>query len=239
MKRTSHGIRAGTWCISVLVVALAAPLLAAPVAAQEPSGFSFVGGIAYEPGGPGSALVDELVAAGYSDQLPASCRGPGCEPPDHPFFFDEGLNIAALVGMRYRFGAPVSLEMIFSNGQRGHAEGYNHAARDYLIIAYSSFLLTTTAGAHVGPFRLEAGPVLNNTGWESTRNSSRQASGRTTAVGGTVGVSGSVRIPDAVLAVKVGVRRFPGTDLLTAVQAPFAPDYNSFFIGVTASPAGD
>lgn len=242
MSGMSHGMRSGAWWGLVLGVALGAQLAAAPMApavAQEPRGLMFVGGIAYEPGGPGRGLLDELVAAGYSDRLPSNCAHPGCEPPDHPFYHDEGLNIAALVGMRYRFDAPFSLEMLGSNGQRGHAEGYSSSAREYLIVAYSSLLLTTTLGAHVGPIRLEAGPVFNSTGWEVTRNSARSRKGRTSAVGGTAGVSGGVHLGGALLSLKVGIRGFPGTDLRIPVRVPFEPDYHSFFIGVTAIPTGD
>lgn len=241
MKQPSYGIKA-VRCPSTLLVALAVSLLAmppAPADAQEPRGLAFIGGIAYEPGGPGPGLLDEMVRAGYVDRLPSNCAHPGCEPPDHPFYHDEGLNIAALVGMRYRFDAPFSVEMLGSNGQRGHAEGYSSSAREYLIVAYSSLLLATTVGAHVGPVRLEGGPVFNNTGWEVTRNSSRFRKGRTTAVGGTAGASGSVHLGGAMLSLKVGIRGFPRTDIRNAVQTPFSPDYQSFFIGITAIPTDD
>lgn len=240
MSRPSRGApHEARWWLAVLTVALVAPFTTGSAAAQEPLGLTFIGGIAYEPGGPGAALVDELIMAGYADHMPASCQFPGCEPPDHPFYFDEGLNVAALVGVRYRFTAPLSVELLASNGQRGHAEGYSSRARDYVVVAYSSLLLATTVGGHVGPLRVEAGPVFNSTRWEATHNSSRQKRGRTAAVGGTLGVTGSVRLSDALFSLKVGMRGFPGTDLRPAIQVPLEPDYHSFFIGVTAIPTGD
>lgn len=229
-------MKGGAWLAAVIAGLLAVPLRAAPAHAQEHRGLAFVGGVAYERGGPGPSLVDELIAAGYDDQRPQPCPYEGCEVEETPFYFDEGLNLIVLLGVRYYFHPMVSIEGLGSNGPRGHAEGYDFLRGEHLIVAYSSLMFATTLGAHLGPIRIEAGPVLNSTGWNVTRNSFTGSGGRTSVVGSTAGLGGSLRLADVILSIKAAIRRFGRTELPPAVQIPLAPEYHSFFVGVTVSP---
>lgn len=224
----------GMWGVGMLVAGL---LTASPAAAQEPAGLTYIVGVGYEKGGPGPALVEEMVEAGYDDRIPCSA-GCGLNDP-YPYYHDEGLNITGMVGLRYRFAAPFSLELLASNAQRGHGQGYSARTQTHLVLGYASYLVAATAGVHMGPVRLEAGPVLSATSWQVTRNSARRRDTRTTALGGTAAVSGSVRLSDMLLSLKVGVRKLQPADMRSGLLFPFEPAFESYFVAITVIPTGD
>lgn len=209
-------------------------LLAAPLSAQ--GGFTLVGGVAYEPGGPGPALVDGMRAAGFDDIRPGVCYGTNCPyAVETPFYYNAGIDLAAFGGFRYRAPGPFSVETLISNGQRGHAEGYDSGGRGHLLVSYASFILSTTVALHVGPIRLEAGPAVNRTGWAATRNHSRTIEGKTVTLGGTAAVSGEVRVGELLLSFKSGLRQFPAVDLRDPVWLALDVDYYSVLVGVTVT----
>ncbi|HSH45613.1 MAG TPA: hypothetical protein VK966_07140 [Longimicrobiales bacterium] len=222
-----------------LVLALGGP--GAPAAAQEASGLSFVGGVAYERGGPGDALVRSLREAGLDDVRTQSCPAPNaqCEDVAHPFHFSEGIPIAGFIGARYRFTLPVSVEALVSNGERGHAEGYNEERSEHLIVGHTSFLLTTTAGAHLGPVRIALGPTLKATRWKVTRNSGAANRQSTMSVGATAELSAALFTRAAETRFRAGYRAFPDRDLSGTLHEPLEAEYRSFYVGVTVSPPLD
>lgn len=225
--------------VGALVVGmlLAGAVTPSPAAAQEPAGVTYIVGVGYERGGPGPALVEEMLEAGYDDPIPCSA-GCGLNDP-YPYYHDEGLNITGMVGLRYRFTAPFSLELLASNGQRGHGQGYSARSQTHLVLGYASYLVAATAGAHLGPVRFEVGPVLNATSWQVTRNSARRRDHRTTALGGTAAVSGSVRLPEMLLSLKVGARKLQPADMRSGLLLPFEPAFESYFVAITVIPTGD
>jgi hypothetical protein len=213
-----------------------AVLTAAPASAQSESGASFVAGLAYADGSPGPALADALRAAGMDGVRSGTCNGVVCiEPVEHPFYYDEGLNLSFLLGVRYRMEWPISFEILLSNGARGHAEGYNSATFDHLVVSYTSFVLSTTVGAHLGPLRFEAGPVFNSTGWKSTLNSTEVVDDRTLSVGTAIGISAGVDFKEVVLTLHAGYRRYPSPEFDTPIRTPLTADYSAFYVGLTAS----
>lgn len=216
--------RGAPWLLGIVVTLLAA----GSAHAQEPEGLKLVGGLAYEPGGPGAVLEAELGAAGYDDR-PYSCSS-DC---DFPFYHDEGLNLAMALGFRYRFVAPFVIEAILSNGQRGHAEGFSSDARGHLTLAYGTLILASTAGAYIGPIKVAAGPALNRISWDVTRDSRNAGRGVSVAPGGTVEMAMDLRAADTLFSLKVGARRFAAAGLDEAVDLPFQIDYSSFFLGFT------
>lgn len=219
------------WVVGLTV--LAALLIAGPAAAQGPRGLTFVGGIGYEQGGPGASLLDGLTAAGMDDTKMAWGSG----TTRYPLHYTEGLNVVAFIGGRFRFDAPLSLELLLSNGQRGHAEGYSATDQETLVVAYASFLASVTGSVHLGPVRVGAGPVINAMAWDATRNSQDAGSATTSLVGGQVEGGFSVRAGDTRVSLRGGVRRFPPVDLGPAIAVPMEAEYRSFFVGVTVSPA--
>lgn len=234
--RTSLPGRCGP---ALLVGAMAGLLLAAPAAGQELRGLTFVGGVGYEWGGPGPSLVDALREADLADPKEGRCfYATTCaEPIDYPVYFNEGLNLTAFIGARYRFDAPLSIELLFSNGQRGHAEGYNETTRETLVVSYAAFMVTVTGGLHLGPVRLEAGPVLNQIFWGITRTSEDAGSEGIPVFGVNLGAGGGFRVGAVLLSLRAGIRQFPTTDLRPALQVPLEADYRSFYVGVTVLPA--
>lgn len=233
-RRWSTATRSLAWCL------LAALCFAVPARGQEPRGLTFVIGLGYEEGGPGPALTDALAEADLADVKPERCVLTTCvDAVEHPVHFSEGLNLAAFFGGRYRFDAPLSLELLASNGQRGHAEGYNDETKEDLVVAYASFLLSATLGVHVGPVRLETGPVLKQTYWNVTRSGRDLGRRGIPAFGALLGASGSVRVADVFLSVRAGLRRFPTTDLRSRFNVPIEADYRSFLVGVTVLPASN
>lgn len=235
----SDGSRRGPGRVwGVVAGVLAALLVAAPAWGQEPNGFTFLGGIGYERGGPGGALIDALHTADLADVQPGRCHATTCvDPVEYPFHYTEGLNLAGFIGGRYRFDIPLSFELTVSNGPRGHAEGYNDELKEHVIVAYESFLAAATAGLHLGPIRLEAGPVINHTSWELTRNSRTIDEQGIPVIGGTVGASGGVRVGEVFLSLGAGLRRFPTGGLEPAFHIPLQADYRSYFVNVSVLPA--
>lgn len=223
--------------LALVPALVAAALLPATGAAQEPRGLSYMLGIGYERGGPGPALVSEFLKAGYDDNLPCSVQ---CEGQNSfPLYHDEGLNITGMAGIRYRFDRPFSLEALVSNGQRGHSQGYSADRGTHLVVSYAAYVMAVTAAAHLGPLRLEAGPVLNGTSWQVTRNSARRRDARTTALGATVGASGGVRVNGMAVSLKVGARRLQAADLRSELLLPLEPEFVTYFIGLTVIPTGE
>lgn len=227
-----------TWARWTVLVAWAMALLlvAEPVGAQQDTRLTLVGGLGYEPGGPGPALVDALEAAGMDDVRYGACLQTVCpNGVQHPFYSNAGIDLVAFAGLRYRFRAPFSIEARISNGQRGHAEGYDETAKRHLLVSYVAFVFSGTAALHLGPLRLEAGPALNRTAWTATRNSVNETQGRTWTLGGVAAVGGELRAGDALISFKAGVRQFPGADLLEPVSVPLQVDYDSILIGLTVT----
>lgn len=198
--------------------------------AQEP-GLRFVGGVAYQEGNPGASLVSTLEADGWGDRR--SGLGGGRE---HPFHYTEGIDLMAFVGARYRFGLPFSVELLLSNGPRGHAEGYNRAESDVLVVAYSSYLVAATAGIHLGPLSLEGGPVVSRMSWNATRNAQEIGSEKMAVVGTALGATGTVRLSDVLVSLRAGIHQYPDIELRQALRVPLRADYESFYVGVTVSP---
>lgn len=200
-----------------------------PVAAQEPTGLFVVLGLGYEDGGPGESLLEGLTASGYHDDK--------TEPPEQfPFHFDEGLDIAGFAGVRYRFSMPLSVDLVASNGPRGHAEGYNDAAKKLLVLSYSTFHLTATAGAHLGPFRVGAGPVLSQTAWETRVNTNEVANATTRALGLAGEIGGNLLVREALLSLKAGFRMFPESKLQVSIDA--SPTYSTLYLVLNVLPIG-
>lgn len=225
-----------TWCALVALLSILAGT-ATPATAQDPRGLSFVAGLAYEWEGPGPSLIREMTAAGFDDEKPEECFGTICVyGTQYPFYHDEGLNLAGLFGVRYRFGAPFSVELQLSNSLRGQAEGYNQARGDYLAVTYSSILLTTGLAAHIGPLRVEAGPVWNRTAWGVVRTRRHSGEGTTVTIARMVSGSLGFDIGDATVAVKGGVRENPSVDLNGPIQVELHPGYRTYFLGITVAP---
>ena len=210
---------------------LTAVLMVAPAAAQGP-GLRFVGGIGYEEGSPGESLVASMEAAGWGHDK----TGWG-GAQEYPFHFDEGIDLVAFIGARYRFSAPLSIEVLLSNGPRGHAEGYNRIEQQVLVVAYSSFVVTATGGIHLGPIRLEGGPVVSRMSWDATRNAQEAGNEQAMVLGTTFGASGTVRLSSVLVSLRAGVRRYPEIDLRDELHLPIRADYESFYVGLTVSPA--
>jgi hypothetical protein len=230
-----HTVRRGALLGGVL-----AALAAGPAAGQAVGEVSFVGGLGYTQGSPGPGLVDGLDALGLGDTRAGQCYGTVCvDGVDHPFYHDEGLDIAALAGVRYRAHRLLSLEALISNGQRGHAEGYNAETREHMVVAYASLLLSTTVNGHLGPFHLEAGPAVSTTGWRATRNSTTTIRSRSWALGTTVGAGVSVPFQEVVLTLRAAVRRFPHVELEVPSRQYIEADYRALIVGITATPLHD
>ena len=239
MSGAPHPSRGTGGALLALLVGIGVLLAyTAPAGAQDGRGLRFVGGLAYESGGPGPSLVDALAAADLGDDKPGRCYAITCvSSTEYPFYFNDGLNVSAVAGTRYRFDAPFSVELLLSNGQRGHAEGYNDQDKQTLLVAYASFMLTATAGVHVGPLRLSAGPVVNNVIWDVKRNTQDIGKQGIPTVGVTLGAGGSIRIRDVLVSLRAGARRFPTTDLHPTFNVPLQADYRSFFVGIAVLPA--
>lgn len=230
-------MKAGSrWCALVALFSIGAGTTT-PAAAQDPRGLSFVAGVAYEWDGPGPSLVREMTAAGFADEKPKECYGTICVfGTQYPFYHDEGLNLAGLFGVRYRFDAPFSVELQLSNSLRGQAEGYNLERGDYLAVTYSSILLTTGLAAHIGPLRLEAGPVWNRTAWGVVRTRRHSGEGTTVTIARMVSASLGFVLREATVAVKGGVRENPTVDLDGPIQIELYPRYRTYFLGITVAP---
>lgn len=235
MNSVSDLRRAAVCALSLLLmIGLSAD---AAWAQHDPRGLSFVAGAAYEWGGPGPSLVRELAAAGLDQDKPEECFGTTCVyGEEYPFYFDEGLNLAGMFGLRYRFDPPFSIEALVSNSLRGQAEGYNQEVGDHLVVTYSSILFSTTLAAHLGPVRLEAGPLWNRTRWGKTRTRSSSASGTTVTLGAVLSASASRVVGRAMVSVKAGLRENPPVDLRGPLQVELEPGYRTFFLGATVAP---
>lgn len=220
--------------------AVAAVFFAGPLAGQDPRGLSLVAGLAYERGGPGPSLVQELAEAGLDDPRVRPCfpQVP-CTATEYPFYFDDGLDIAAMVGARYRWDRPFSIQAVLSNGRRGHAEGYQEEPYDHVLVRYASFLTTVSFGLHLGSVRLEAGPALNATNWSGVRRNADPRKGTVTELGAAGGVSVGFRAADVQLAVRAGGHMFPSTDLGNSLLVPLRSEYRSFYVGVSILPWHD
>lgn len=212
-----------------LITILAAFLLATPATGQEEYGLTFVAGLGYERGGPGSSLVESLDAAGYGQTRNEFGSG----VVEYPRYYNEGLNLSVFLGLRYRYG-PVSFETLFSNGSRGHAEGYNSQAS--LLVSWTSLRAATTIGLHLGPVRLAAGPTLDAVSWEAEENWSNLGKGLTPALGGTASAGISFPIGRERIAITAGARTFPTMDLASHFSRPVEARYGTFFIAVTVLP---
>jgi hypothetical protein len=234
MPRLAH--RRG---FGVLVAALVLGGLAggAPAAAQSTNGLSFIGGLGYERGNPGSDLVYALNAAGLDGVRPGRCAGPYCNPDEqYPFHFADGIGLTLSMGFRYRFTLPVSLEAMVSNGPRGHAEGFDDVTNDHLIVSYSAFVLASSLGVHIGSLRLAAGPAFLSTGWAATYNAADTEKTTSVQLGTTVGMSYGLRVGDAVLSLRASVNDFPRDVVPNPMDLPIQAQYRTYRLGVTVNP---
>lgn len=204
-------------------------LTAGPTAGQ---GLVFVGGLGYEQGSPGPTLVASLADAGLDDTRSRSGR-PGIE---HPFYYDAGLKLTAFLGGRYRFPGPVSLELLFSNGSRGHAQGYDASQHRTLVLAWSSLLVTSTVGVHLGPIRLGAGPTLNALFWDAEWDWEDDDAFTTPLLGLTGGITADVPVADVVISLRAGGRAFPAVEVNPTLRVPLDAQYNTFYLGLTVIP---
>lgn len=228
------------WGVVAVLATVVAMLSAGPATAQDDRGLSFLTGLGYQEGGPGSDLVAALMNAGLDDIRPGTCAGTVCQDPDvFPMHFSEGIGLAFSLGFRYRFDAPFSLEVLAANGQRGHAEGYRETNKEHLIVGYNSYVLGSTFGVHVGPVRLGAGPALLTTAWSAVQNSAIEEKSTSTAVGGVAGVSYSVGLPDAMLSLRATLQRFRSKTVPNPMQIPIDAQYRTFEIGITVNPRTD
>jgi hypothetical protein len=230
MARRGRGVG---WAaaLALLAVAAAGP---AEAAAQDASGLGVVIGLGHHRGGPGDGLVESLGAAGLDQTRPEECYVTVCtEAEEHPFAFDDGIGVAVLAGIRYRFAAPLSLEALLSNGVRGHAEGYNQDTYGHLVVAYAPWVFSSTLGGHVGPVRVGAGPAVLRTGWQATANSTRVENSRTVSVGGAAGASVDVALPSVVLSVRAEWRTFPSATVDNPDRLALEASYNELIAGVT------
>jgi hypothetical protein len=218
-----------------VAVTLGAGLLAraTPAAAQEPHGLSVVAGGGYEMGGPGPSLARSLTAEGLGD---SHLEGSG-HITQYPQYYEAGIGLAVFLGAHYRFRGPYSVDVLASNGSRGHAEGFDNSGPDRLLVRWSSGMLTATAGLHLGPLRLAVGPTVNMIFWKTERNFSEKRNLTTSILGGTAEVS--VRIPtrDVLVALSAGVRTFGTADLSPVLDdLPLTARYRTWFVGLTVMP---
>lgn len=217
-----------------LMVAMACAALAAapPALGQEPHGLSAIAGGGYERGGPGPSLATSLTAAGFDDYR---FEGIGTRV-DYPQFYDAGLNLVFFLGAHYRFRGPYSIDAIVSNGSRGHAQGYDAAGPDRLLLRWSSLLLTSSAGVHLGPVRLAAGPTVNVLFWDTERNWAQERTFVTPVPGATAVASARFPAGDVLISLQTGVRAFAPADLAPALRLPLETRYSTWFVGVTVLP---
>ncbi|MFO7894632.1 MAG: hypothetical protein R6U63_12930 [Longimicrobiales bacterium] len=210
-------------------VALAA---ATPAPGQEAHGLSAIAGGGYERGGPGSSLAGSLAAIGFDDRLFEGGGG----WVDHPRLYDAGLNLVFFLGGHYRFPGPYSIDAILSNGSRGHAQGYDGSGPDRLLLRWSSLLLTSSVGVHLGPVRLAAGPTVNVLVWDTERNWSDERTFVTPVPGATAVASARFSAGDVLASLQTGVRTFAPADLAPALSVPLKATYSTWFVGVTILP---
>ncbi|MFO7892336.1 MAG: hypothetical protein R6U63_01265 [Longimicrobiales bacterium] len=228
------------WGVVVLLATAAGLLSAGPATAQDGRGLSFLTGLGYQQGGPGPDLVGAFIDAGLDDIERERCAGPVCQDSVvFPMHFSEGIGLAISIGFRYRFDAPFSVEVLAANGARGHAKGYRETNKDHLLVGYSSYVLGSTFGVHVGPVRLGAGPALLSTAWSAVQNSATRKKTTGTAVGGVAAVSYSVGLSDAVLSLRALLQGFRAETVPNPMQIPIHTQYQTFEIGVTVNPRGD
>lgn len=208
-----------------LVVATACLALAAaaPAPGQETHGLSAIAGGGYERGGPGPSLAASLTATGFDDYR---LEGGGARI-DHPRFYDAGLNLVFFLGGHYRFRGPYSIDAILSNGSRGHAQGYDAAGPVRLLLRWSSLLLTSSVGVHLGPVRLAAGPTVNVLFWDTERNWSQERAFVTPVPGATAVASARFHAGDVLVSFQTGVRTFAPADLAPAMNLPLETRYST------------
>ncbi len=225
MKRLiSHG---GTGWVLTLV----GLLVANPSAAQDRHGFSFLGGAAYERGGPGPSLVASLDDAGFGDT-----RIESDGPYEHPLYVYAGLELTGFVGGRYRFRSPVSVDFLISNGSRGHAEGYRSYRQTTIFLHWTSIRLTSTVGVHLGPVRIAAGPTLNTVLWNAEVNSVSLDDFTVPVLGGTSSISLNIPGDGVLFSLVAGARAFPAMNLQSELEEPISAQYGTLFFGVTLAP---
>jgi len=218
--------------VSGLTLGMAVLAPATPAAAQDAHGFGVVAGLGYEMGGPGPSLASALTAQGMGDRHMA---GSG-EVTQYPLYYDAGIGLAVFLGGHYQFRGPYSVDFLVSNGSRGHAEGYSNSGPDRLLIRWSSGMLTATAGVHLGPVRLAAGPTVNMIFWDMERNWAPQPALTTPLLGATALATARIPARDAVVSLSAGVRAFGRADLSDALGLPITAQYDTWFVGLTVSP---
>lgn len=217
-----------------LVIAMACAALASapPALGQEPHGLSAIAGGGYEQGGPGPSLAGSLADNGFDDYR---FEGGGARV-DYPRFYDAGLNLVFFLGGHYRFPGPYSIDAILSNGSRGHAQGHDASGPDRLLLRWSSLLLTSSVGVHLGPVRLAAGPTANLLFWDTERNWSQERTFVTPVPGATAVASARFPAGDVLVSLQTGVRAFAPADLAPALNVPLEATYSTWFLGVTVLP---
>lgn len=231
-RRWSRLVGFGVGAGAILLLAAASPALA-----QTGPGFSLVFGVGYASGGWGPSVMESFEATGMDQSGSGVCIGPFCEPPtEYPVHYQEGIGAQIMAGFQYRFGPPVSLEVLASNGIWGHAEGNNNDRNEHLLVKYRPLILSTTAGAHLGPVRVGVGPAFNRTAWDYDFN--HGSTGRQNTL--TTGLTGSLRVDVAVegflIAGRADVQAFPDVEVRNRSSATLEPNYRSLVVGISIHP---
>lgn len=224
MGRSRAQRAAGTAAAPLLVTLLALSIptvAAAPLAAQDAHGLSFVAGVGYEMGGPGPHLVEQFEEAGLDEDRPEKCAVFHCDPAvPYAFHVNEGIGLTFLAGVRYRTRGLLSIEALVSNGVWGHAAGNSESQGENLEVFYGPLVLSTELGVHLGPLRLAAGPALNRTTWRITRNASPGGDvTRSLALGLGGSASLEVRARGVAISGRVQARAFRDVDIPTSLLA--------------------
>jgi len=231
----------GRWTAAAALAVAAAVLVVAPAEAQGRRGLTFVGGISYQDGGPGPGLVDALMAGGMGDIKPGTCAGALCEDSTYfPLHFSEGIGLAVTLGFRYQSDGPLSLEVLASNGQRGHAEGFQgQPHQNTLIISYNSYVLGSNLGVTLGPVRVGAGPALLFTRWTATENFAIEEKSASTSMGAGAGISYDVPLATTILSIRATYLQFGAAQVPNSLDVPIETDYSTFEVGITVNPRID
>lgn len=222
-------------------VALVLGLLAAgkPVSGQERLGLTAMAGGGYESGGPGPSLVASLADIGLDGYHQEGVT----DIAYYPRYHDEGIGLVFLLGCHYRFPGPFSLDLLASNGSRGHAEGYGGHGYDpvpgapRVLLRWSALAVSSTAGIHVGPVRLAVGPTLDIITWDVENTTARNAHFVTPVLGTTGTATVRVARSDVLISLTGGVRRYGTVELWKQLGLGIRARYSAWFIGVTFMPA--
>jgi hypothetical protein len=196
-------------------------------------------GVGYEAGGAGASLLESLEAAALNHTVPRRCVVNICqEAIEYPFIGGEDFNVTLSLGARFRFRAPFSVELLISNGVRGHGEGYRDVnTKEHLIVTYVPLILSGTVGVHLGPVRLAAGPAINRTSWNAIYNSGTEKTTDVSVLGALGEASFQVPVREVAVALRVQGRLFQDARVENPMQVPLSASYRGLVIGLTLVPS--